>query len=579
MGISNAKQALVWMWIIAALLIVLCLVFWGQSYAGESNNYNELTEKEQRIAGEMEEKYLNNELKKLRFNGDTVIEKDEYIRGDIIVVKGTLEIRGEIEGTAMALFGDIELEPTSIVNGNVVSIDGVIWTKDGAEVKGDVIEVGNTYKKRYKEYHRDTEEKRIYTEEKVTRITKKEQRPRKNYYRSRAEYETVYTNYNRVDGITLGLQFPSDGWWERHDHNFAILGKGGYSFSSKKTQFKLGVEKWLLRDHRFTIGGEYHDMTDSEDDWIIGDLENSLAAFFFKQDFKDYYNRDGFSAYMSNYLTHFLHVKAEYRSDRFTNLEKKTDWSVFGSDDKKFRGNPSALPLSLVESAGLSPVNYQDPFLELKSIAGTITFDTRDRVSNPGRGWYIQGFGERVGFDEESDMDFERYIIDIRRYQPVSWDENLNIRLRAGTAKGDMPPMYWFDLGGISTLRGFRFKEFTGDRMVLGNIEYRLKTGRDSWFILDDFDIILFVDSGYAWFADKETPARVNEWTKEAEEEKELTQTNPKDTFENLTWNSLKTDVGFAIASNNDDFRINFAKRTDLGGEDLIVTFRIQRTF
>ncbi|MBN2411370.1 BamA/TamA family outer membrane protein [candidate division KSB1 bacterium] len=578
MGISNAKQALIWMWIIAALLIIFCLIFWGQSYAGESNNYNDLTGKEREIAGAMEEKYLNSENKRLRFNGDTVIEKDEYIHGDIIVVKGTLEIRGEIEGTALALFGDIELEPTSIVNGNVISVDGVVWTKDGAEVKGDIIEVGNTYRKRYKEYHQDSEEKRIRAEENIIKEEKEEQ-IRRDYYRNRTDQEPMYVNYNRVDGITLGLQFPSAGWWERHNHNFAILGKGGYSFSSKKTQFSLGLEKWLLEDRRFTIGGEYHDMTDSEDNWIIDDTENSLAAFFFKQDFKDYYNREGFTAYVCDYLTHSLKIKAEYRNDQFTNLEKKTDWSIFGGDNKKFRSNPYALPLGLTESTDFSPLNNQTPILELRSVGGTITFDTRDRISNPGRGWYVEAFGERVGFDEESDMDFERYIIDIRRYQPLGWDENLNFRLRGGTAKGDMPPMYWFDLGGISTLRGYRFKEFTGDRMVLGNIEYRLKTSSNDWFILDDFDIILFVDSGYAWFADKETPDRVNEWKKDDNQDEEMTRTDPKDSFENLTWNSLKTNIGFAIASHNDDFRINFAKRTDLSGQDLIVTFRIQRTF
>src|SRR5574341_2126860 len=100
--------------------------------------------------------------------------------------------------------------------------------------------------------------------------------------------------------------------------------------------------------------------------------------------------------------------------------------------------------------------------------------------------------------------------VDIRRYQPIGYGKNFDIRLRAGTGRGILPSQYLFDLGGISTLRGYRFKEFTGDRMVLANVEYRLnsKTSRlHDIPIIEEFNLILFADAGLAWFAEDKIAA------------------------------------------------------------------------
>ena len=157
----------------------------------------------------------------------------------------------------------------------------------------------------------------------------------------------------------------------------------------------------------------------------------------------------------------------------------------------------------------------------------------------------------------------------------------MNIRLRAGTSTGTLPPMYWYDLGGISTLRGYGYKELTGDRMVFGNLEYRLNTSRADWFIFDSFDIIIFGDAGLAWFANEDLPEQFNSWPLDEDFVDHANNTYPKDTFEELTWDRIKTDVGIALASHDDNFRINFAKRMDrdFGDEDFVITFRISQPF
>jgi hypothetical protein len=112
--------------------------------------------------------------------------------------------------------------------------------------------------------------------------------------------------------------------------------------------------------------------------------------------------------------------------------------------------------------------------------------------------------------------------------------------------------------------------------MVLGNIEYHLRAGDGNFLGLD---VILFVDSGLAWFADENLPDYMNNYPVDAYVQQAANEIGPEDAFEDLTWSSLRTNAGIALASPDGDFRINFAKRIDTGGQDLIVTVRLCKPF
>jgi len=589
---SIIRPVLVLLVIVFTVVIMLGMLLYAKVYGQEIDTYSDLTAEERELALDLERKYVTSRHGKiLRFKGDAEIAEDEAIRGDVVVLKGNLRISGEVGGNVLVLFGDVEVDSTALVDGDVVSAGGKIWRERGADILGDVIETDHLFDR---DRHRSTGYRNArdsYEREKRTYTRRRKWKNERTTCINLGQLEeddlgSAWLDYNRVDGLTLGLRLPSQCWWDERRHNFAILGKGGYSFASKQLQYQLGLERWMLDTFRFSLGGEIHDLTDSQDNWIISSMENSLAAFLIKEDFRDYYRREGFSAYIRQNFGSCLSVKADYRSDRFWNLEQETKWSLFGSH-KRFRPNPSALPMNFVDTNGISKTDMEN--LELQSFAATVTLDTRNSNKNPDRGWLLQAFGERSGHELESDMEFERFIVDLRRYQPLGWDENLDIRLRAGSATGVLPPMYWFDLGGISTLRGYDFKEFTGDRMVLGNLEYRLRPGRSDWFILDGFDLVLFVDSGLAWFANSGgsdslktypiwflPPHGVElEWNTNRKTEP----SSVEDSFDDLTWSKLKTNVGIALASHDDDFRINFAKRTDRSGRDIVITVRFSREF
>ncbi|MEZ4745799.1 MAG: hypothetical protein R3C41_06990 [Calditrichia bacterium] len=61
--------------------------------------------------------------------------------------------------------------------------------------------------------------------------------------------------------------------------------------------------------------------------------------------------------------------------------------------------------------------------------------------------------------------------MNVSLYQPLTYGENFQIRAIARTSTGELPLQKRFELGGIGSLRQFSYKEFTGNRMFLANIE------------------------------------------------------------------------------------------------------------
>ncbi|MFQ5752791.1 MAG: hypothetical protein ACE5HI_12415, partial [bacterium] len=121
------------------------------------------------------------------------------------------------------------------------------------------------------------------------------------------------------------------------------------------------------------------------------------------------------------------------------------------------------------------------------------------------------------------------------------------------------------DIGGIGSLRGFDDKEFSGNRMVMLNANYLFGGDVLQKFPVQNVPILgaiwttlsfgLFLDTGWAWVA------------------------NPNDSFFDgfgkLTFDNLKTDVGFSIFVLEGVFRLDVAKRMDRSHDDFRVTFRL----
>ncbi|MDZ7331486.1 MAG: DUF5686 family protein [candidate division KSB1 bacterium] len=523
---------------------------------GPEQAYTKQQEEDKIIQEKIERKYLKHHKQKdsgiVRFWGDVVIEPDEFIRGDVVTLRGTVRVKGEVDGSVVALFGNVELDSTAQVTGDVVSVGGKIYRSRLAKVNGDMVQTTITgVKVDDGDQHVSVGIGGVSVGPKRGDEWERPHAERNRYYTdSPFESEPFMFRYNRVEGLFLGLKLERDDWRDRNKAWFDLYGHAGYGFSRKRACYQIGVERNVFGKYGPVVGAEAHDVVHSEDEWMIPTFENSLAALFLREDFHDYFRRSGYSAYISHDISEYLVLTAAYRWDHHYNLKRKTQWSIFGGD-KKFRENP------LIDE------------IDFQSAAATITLDTRNDYKYPDQGWLIDVTGEFAGKRFKNlDVDFDRFIVDLRRYQPITHGENLDFRVRVGSSRGKLPSQLQFDLGGLSTLRGYRFKEFANDsatttnRMLLGNIEYRIHGRRSplnqilGW---SDFSLILFADAGLVWSVDDSLKAQQG--------------------FDHLDWEDLYTAIGFGLGNREGNVRLDFAKRMDRKGEPLVVTFRINRPF
>ncbi len=365
----------------------------------------------------------------------------------------------------------------------------------------------------------------------------------KHYHvrRSLSDYSAQYRLfYNRVDGFLFHFGFVVS---EKKTLGSGIALKVmlGYGTESKRLQYNFGFERGFFgRSLRFAPGFEVYDQTFSEDEWILSSsFENSMASLLLHEDFMDFYRLQGYGVYAAQNISRYLQLKVGYYDDSQSTVFRGTDWALCGGH-KKFRDNP--------------PIQDGD----FRGFKGQLILDTRDDRQAPARGWYVQLLGEYFPEEYKNAIPYQRYIVDFRRYQPISDGEILRFRLRMGDSRGNLPVQKWFDFGGISTLRAYRYKSFTGTRMALANLEYFINWDEIDWPpdvpLLDAFNLILFADAGAAW-------------------------TDRSKEFQDLRPEDFSADVGIALTNSDGRIRLNIAKRTDRSTNAIRVTFRLQQPF
>jgi hemolysin activation/secretion protein len=179
----------------------------------------------------------------------------------------------------------------------------------------------------------------------------------------------------------------------------------------------------------------------------------------------------------------------------------------------------------------------------------------------PLSGFLVEAAYQKSHEDFGSDFGFQRFMIDVRRYLYLTSNENIDARIRLGSTSGELPGQLAFDLGGVGSLRGYRHKEFRdSDRLLLGNLEYRLCFGRVAPGVLEDYQLIPFYDFGLAWASNDSSSLAAG--------------------FDQLKASRLKTDVGIGLSLGADDrLRIDLARRLDDRDQPMVASIRIHRIF
>ena len=304
-------------------------------------------------------------------------------------------------------------------------------------------------------------------------------------------------DFNRVHGLILGGGVGVS----TRETDAQIFGEASNGLSSKIWNYQLGTEKTWFDRYRLTIGGSIYQRTDTNDYTGLSEGEEFLAALLFGYTFSDYYQRKGYQARVKGALTQSMDITLEFTDEDHEILFKSTDWSMFNKNVPKRsnlridEGNLRSAILGYHLNSRKTPMHQPRNFWTV-SIP-----DYRTK-----RGWRGHFSLEYADERLKSDFDFNLYRFTIVRYNQLLNNHHLDFRLEGGFSDGPLPRQRLLYLGGINALRGYDFKEFVGDNMLLFNVEYRVHFGKIRY--IDESEgplgaVTAFLDTGYAWFDDE----------------------------------------------------------------------------
>ncbi len=364
--------------------------------------------------------------------------------------------------------------------------------------------------------------------------------PKPNLFAIEAEKIKYYSplRYNRVEGFypALGLRIKNN-----VDSPLTFFGDVGYGLKSKEAGFNLGLEfespSWQI----FKIGGKYFEDTFTQDDWVISRFENTLAALFIRGDFRDFYRAKGFSIWASKDFQEYVHFRLSFWSGEYEEMVNGTNWSIFGGD-KNFRNNPAI-------TAGTEN-KFRFEWI----------IDKLDNPIFPMEGWYLEGAFEKGGDFLGGDFNQSGIFVSGKVLKPTILNQRLVLNGRYGYRSGSREPQHLMDLGGISTLRGYNYKEFqNGNVMTLAAIQYYFngdilqKLPFQFIPLYSSLGLVLFIEVGALWNSNGNSFLNSN-------------------VSDSPDW---KSDAGFSLNVIGDFFRVDFSKRLDRSKDTWAVTARL----
>jgi len=318
--------------------------------------------------------------------------------------------------------------------------------------------------------------------------------------KGRARHDTKpVIAFNRVDGwrlgVNTGVAIAGD---VREPAKGKVYGEFSCGMASGMWNYKVGItsqEGWL-RQHNLQIGISACRLTDVRDiDVMPSNGEQFAMAFLYGGDVRDYYQRRGAEVALDWQPFDATQFLLQLRDEKHSSLYKHSDWSLFRGDEVK-RDN-------LYISAGnLKSVRFTTNLYISRIGDGWMRLwgnveDDRVAVGvaepdAPLQGWLNSFTIEHASRRFGSDFDFTLGQIHVRKHTPIFTDSFINFRIKAGMSSNSLPTQRKFIIGGPGTLRGYDFREFAGDNLILGNLEcgHQLAEGIYSVF---------FVDVGNVW--------------------------------------------------------------------------------
>ena len=434
---------------------------------------------------------LYNQPAAMRVSGRLDIAAAQTVNGNVAVLRGPVVIAGRITGHVIVINGDLTLAPTARIDGGVFVVGGYIEGRERATIAGVVQHYRDPLRFREEDERIIAEADQAAVDEDESWVSRWRRRRRDS-----ASKLSLMTggSYNRVEGLAVHggpTLRRTTAWGEVRVDAYGILRSvDHWEWTARNVGHDVTAQVSLGRVRAITVGGRAFDIVAPVEAWQLRDAEVGLASFFLHRDYRDYWARHGGSAYVSLAAGEAFSVTPSYSEERWSALPERDPFTLF-------RGGQQWRPNPLADEGRFRLTSAQ------------VAYDTRTEVDDPSSGWHIVGDIEhgrsaavrlaatpvevRAPATTPVGVEYTRIFLDARRYNRVSPDGQLNLRVVAGGwLDGDeLPLQRRFALGGAGSLPGYDFRRPPSkdvllcggaalpgrpglcERILLAQIEYR----------------------------------------------------------------------------------------------------------
>lgn len=411
----------------------------------------------------------------VRYDGIATIEEGEVIAANVYATGGLLRVAGTVQGQLIVVYGDVVFDPGAEVFGDVTVVGGSASGLDGVSLGGTFTEYGEGFGL-------------IASAERLhdgrSRWVQRDWDWRDDLGHVDLDVR-VGENYNRIEGLPLmfGPSIRTGGSSPTRLEALAIWRTAAGSLGKTERMGYMARAEQFLGPH-VRLGVAARSVIQPLDAWSVSNLEASLAAALFHDDQRDYFEREGWSAYMRVAPRRSpVDLLVEYRDEEHWTAAVRDPWTLFDGD----------------ETWRLQPIAAEG---RLRSLTTALELDMRRGRDFVPEGWWFRVEATR-GIEGELitpelaissqtvvpatvfDSDFTVGMVDARRYSPIGWDGSLAIRVVGGGTLDEAPlaPQFQHALGGAGSMPGYDLLSVDcGARATLGTLETGVGGGGQSFF-------------------------------------------------------------------------------------------------
>jgi hypothetical protein len=365
---------------------------------------------------------------------DTVLPAETRVRGDLVVVEARVALEGTVEGAVVVVLGDFFVRPRAHVAGPVVVLGGDAYIS-GLAIAGEVVRLDP----------RITPE--LERTPQLLALTLLDP-PDPGPFRVPGMLGFGLPTYDRVNGISI----PWSGQLGLTGGDTAVIALHGTGvLRLARRQLDGSAELRFRPAFRSVAGARVGRTTRTNEQWIRGDLANSLSALFVGSDVRDYFASDELAVFAARTPPASLVTGEGYIVPAFQlalsrdrSLPARQVWSLFGGGTG-WRPNPPIDEGTLASLSASAAGEWRGPTARFSGGAGLewapgIVGDFEFAQLTAGGHWSMQA------------------LLDHR------------IRLHGFTrvplGSAAAPRQRWSFVGGPGTLPTFATGELRGDHVV-----------------------------------------------------------------------------------------------------------------